>query len=262
VLKDQPLDFLVLFSSVTSTTGGGPGQIDYSAANAFLDAVAQREQQQGRRVFAIDWGEWQWNAWEDGLSGYGIEAQKYLREHRQRFGISFEEGTEALRRILSSNLSHVVVSTQDFRVVAEQSRNFTAAEVLQRTREQRRTLYARPDLISSYVTPGSALEQRIAALWEELLGVTPIGVNDNFFELGGNSLLGIDLIARLRKMHNYETLAAYVLYEAPTVGTLAHYLELDKTEATPVAVEERLERGKRRREGLKQLMNETRRTRV
>jgi hypothetical protein len=46
------------------------------------------------------------------------------------------------------------------------------------------------------------------------------------------------------------------------VGTLAHYLELDKTEATPVAVEERLERGKRRREGLKQLMNETRRTRV
>ncbi|MEO7021658.1 MAG: SDR family oxidoreductase [Ktedonobacteraceae bacterium] len=262
VLEDQPLDFLVLFSSVTSTTGGGPGQIDYSSANAFLDAVAQREQQQGRRVFAIDWGEWQWNAWEAGLSGYGIEAQKYLREHRQRFGISFEEGTEALQRILASNLSHVVVSTQDFRVIAEQSRNFTAAEVLQRTREQRRTLYARPDLVSSYITPHSVLEQRIATLWEDLLGVTPIGVNDNFFELGGNSLLGIDLIARLRKMHNYETLAAYVLYEAPTVGTLAHYLEQDKTEATSTAVDERLARGKRRRDGLKQLINETRRTRV
>ncbi|MGH2509141.1 MAG: SDR family NAD(P)-dependent oxidoreductase, partial [Ktedonobacteraceae bacterium] len=207
ILQDQPLDFLVLFSSVTSTTGGGPGQIDYSAANAFLDAVAQREQQQqhGRRVVAIDWGEWQWNAWENGLSGYGLEAQQYLREHRQRFGMAFAEGTEALQRILASNLSHVVVSTQDFRVVAEQSKRFTVAEVLQQTRAQRKTAYARPDLVSSYVTPRSALEQRLAALWEELLGVTPIGVNDNFFELGGNSLLGIDLIARLRKIQQHTT---------------------------------------------------------
>lgn len=261
ILEHQPLDFVVLFSSVTSSTGGGPGQVDYSAANAFLDAVTQR-QWPGQRVLAIDWGEWQWNAWEKGLSGYSLEAQHYLKEHRQRFGIAFAEGTEALRRVLASDLSHVVVSTQDFRVVVEQSRNFTATEVLQKTREQRRTLYARPDLMSSYIAPRSALEQRIAALWEELLRVTPIGVNDNFFELGGNSLLGIDLIARLRKMHDCGTLAAYVLYEAPTVSALVHYIERAKTEVTPVTVDARLARGKRRREGVKQLINETRRTRV
>src|SRR6185312_3601281 len=40
VLKDLPLDFLVLFSSMSSITGGGPGQVDYCAANAFLDAYA------------------------------------------------------------------------------------------------------------------------------------------------------------------------------------------------------------------------------
>ena len=258
VLRDLPLDFLALFSSITSTTGGGPGQVDYCAANAFLDAYAHSCSRQNN-VIAIDWSEWQWNAWENGLAGYGAEAQAYFKENRLRFGITFEEGAEAFQRVLASGLSHVVVSTQDFRSVAEQSKFFTASLVLQRTRDQRRgiALHPRPDGTGSYISPGSDLERRIASLWEDLLGVTPVGIHDNFFELGGNSLIGLELIARLRKMG--ETLAAHVLYEAPTVGSLARYLEQDTTEEV---VEERHERGRRRREGLKQLMYETRRMRM
>jgi NAD(P)-dependent dehydrogenase (short-subunit alcohol dehydrogenase family)/aryl carrier-like protein len=260
VLRDLPLDFLALFSSITSTTGGGPGQVDYCAANAFLDAYAHSCPRRDNAI-AIDWGEWQWNAWENGLAGYGAEAQAYFKENRAHFGITFEEGAEAFQRVLASGLSHVVVSTQDFRAVAEQSKFFTASLVLQRTREQRRgiALHPRPDVTGSYISPGSDLERRIAALWEDVLGVTPVGIHDNFFELGGNSLIGLDLIARLRKMGNAVTLAAHVLYEAPTVSSLARYLEQDTTEEV---VEERHERGRRRREGLKQLMYETRRMRM
>jgi phthiocerol/phenolphthiocerol synthesis type-I polyketide synthase E len=255
VLRDQTLDFLVLFSSMTSITGGGPGQVDYCAANAYLDAYARRFAQTHGRTIAIDWGEWQWNAWEDGLAGYNIEAQEYFRAHRNTFGISFAEGTDAFTRILSANLPHVVVSTQDFQIVAEQSKSFTAAAVLQHTQESRqnREMHPRPTLASAYAFPNSDLERQITAIWEELLGITPVGIDDNFFELGGNSLLGIDLIGRLKKKLRIKTLASHVIYEAPTVSTLARFIEKGKTE---MSVDEWQGRSEKRRAGLKQRIRE------
>ena len=260
VLRDMQLDFLVLFSSITSTTGGGPGQVDYCAANAFLDAYAQRHFAQHGMTVAINWGEWQWNAWEAGLSGYDMETQAFFKENRRRFGISFEDGAEALRRILSYSLPQVVVSTQDFRALVELSKTYTAATMLEKSRQrhQARTIYSRPTLSSEYAAPGNELERRIATVWEELLGIVGVGMNDNFFELGGNSLIGVDLIARLRKELHLANLPGYVLFEAPTITAMAHYIEQSKTTET---IEARHERGERRRESLKHRMHgEARRT--
>jgi acyl carrier protein len=255
VLREQKLDFLALFSSMTSITGGGPGQVDYCAANAFLDAYARRHAGEHGLTVAIDWGEWQWNAWEAELKGYNIEAQEYFKAHRQQFGISFAEGIDAFQRIISAHLPHIVVSTQDFRQVAERSKQFTAAAVLQHTQQSRegRERYPRPDLVSSYAAPNTDLERQITAIWEELLGVSPVGIDDNFFELGGNSLTGIDVIARLKKKTGAKTLAAHVIYDAPTVSTLAHYIEQGQTE---VAVEEWQERSEKRRAGIRQRVRE------
>jgi acyl carrier protein len=251
VLQNQPLDFLVLFSSMTSITGGGPGQVDYCAANAFLDAYARQHQHEHGLTMAIDWGEWQWNAWETALAGYNVEAQEYFKAHRQQFGISFAEGSEALEHLLSTHLPHAVVSTQDFRIVAERSRQFTAAAGLQHTLESRqsREMHPRPNLASSYAPPHTDMERKIAAIWEELLGVSPVGIDDNFFELGGNSLTGIDLVARLKKALKAKTLVAHVIYEAPTVSTLARYIEQGQS-AMPV--EDLQDRSEKRRAGLRQ----------
>src|SRR5204862_4863653 len=57
VLAAEPLDFLVLFSS-TSTAIAAAGQVDYVAANAFLDAYAERACAQGRSVLSLAWGVW------------------------------------------------------------------------------------------------------------------------------------------------------------------------------------------------------------
>jgi acyl transferase domain-containing protein/thioesterase domain-containing protein/SAM-dependent methyltransferase/acyl carrier protein len=57
----------------------------------------------------------------------------------------------------------------------------------------------RPALHTGYVAPRSELERRIAALCEELLGISGIGIHDDFFELGGDSLVMLRLTDRLRR---------------------------------------------------------------
>ena len=73
----------------------------------------------------------------------------------------------------------------------------------------------------SLAAPSSPLEQSIAKISAELLGVSQIGVHDNFFELGGNSLLATQLIARLRETLNLE-LPLRLAFEFPTVESLAN----------------------------------------
>jgi len=256
VLQPFTLDFLVLCSSITSFMGGGPGQADYCAANAYLDAFALSRDTQKRRVLAINWGEWQWNAWEAGLEGYDKDTQAFFRANRQRFGISFEDGTEALRRLLSTAFSQVIVSPQDFRTFAELAKSFTASSILKNAQEKQREKYPRPTLSNPYTAPRSELERTITAIWEELLGISGIGTEDNFFELGGNSLIGLDAITRLRKALHLETLPAYVLYEAPSVCTMAQHLEQSHQSEE---ITDRHGRGEKRRASLKNRMHEIRR---
>jgi NAD(P)-dependent dehydrogenase (short-subunit alcohol dehydrogenase family) len=57
-LADEPLDLLVLCSSTFAVTGG-VGQVDYCAANGFLDAFARHHSARGVRTVSIGWGAWQ-----------------------------------------------------------------------------------------------------------------------------------------------------------------------------------------------------------
>ena len=68
------------------------------------------------------------------------------------------------------------------------------------------------------------MEQTLADIWRELLGIDQVGIHDNFFELGGHSLLATQLVSRVRN-----TLQAEVplrdLFEHPTVARLAAAIE-------------------------------------
>ena len=61
-------------------------------------------------------------------------------------------------------------------------------------------------------------------MWAAALGLEQVGVHDNFFELGGNSLLAMDLMARIRRATGAAAIPPNVLYETPTVHGVAHYL--------------------------------------
>lgn len=250
VLAGHKLDFLALCSSITSITGGGPGQFDYAGASAFLDAYAQRYADTHGLTISIDWGEWQWNAWEMGLAGYDAQTQSFLREHRRRYGISFEEGMQAFQRVLAARLPHIVVSPQEIETLLELSKSYTQVGRSGGDPQHAGEKHARPELATSYIAPRNEAERKMAALWGEQLGIEQVGINDNFFELGGNSLIGMDLIRQIRKVFNLVELPPHMLYEAPTVRLIAQHLEQQQT---PVATEDKThERSEKRRERRKQ----------
>ena len=246
-------ELLVLYSSVTSATGG-PGQADYCTANAYLEAVATHHQQhldQSLRITTISWGEWQWDAWHDGLQGFLPEVSQALIQHRHQYGIHTQEGLDALKRHLHSHLPHTYATTENLAQAITDSKNATATRALEHLREQRakQPHHPRPDLNSNYIEPRTPLENQIATTWQQVLGISPIGIHDNFFELGGNSLLGIGLIDQLRKETKRNRLPLHVLYDAPTVAALAQQLDGG---APMVVLSDLEEDSARRRRGLDQ----------
>ncbi|PYB79680.1 non-ribosomal peptide synthetase [Pseudomonas soli] len=79
--------------------------------------------------------------------------------------------------------------------------------------------------------PQGELEQRLAALWAELLEVEQIGRHDHFFELGGHSLLAVRLIERMRQAGLHAD--AQVLFGQPTLASLAASLGSAPAQAVP-----------------------------
>ena len=67
--------------------------------------------------------------------------------------------------------------------------------------------------------PSTPLEEQLAELWSEVLGVDGIGVNDSFFALGGHSLLVTKMLARVRDAIGVDVPLRRA-YEAPTIAQL------------------------------------------
>ena len=79
--------------------------------------------------------------------------------------------------------------------------------------------HLRPEQAVAFVPPYTPLEEVVAGLWCELLGIEQVGINDNFFHLGGHSLLAAQLMSRLRDTFQVE-LPLRRLFETPTVARL------------------------------------------
>ncbi|MBL9090371.1 MAG: LLM class flavin-dependent oxidoreductase [Planctomycetaceae bacterium] len=97
---------------------------------------------------------------------------------------------------------------------------------------------------AEFVAPENEIEQKIAALWQDLLGREQIGVDDNFFDLGGHSLLVVRMHRQLSQAVSVPV-ALTDLFRFPTIRTLAAHLGGG---ASSDAVDDGADRAKQRRE--------------
>ena len=220
VLEGEPLAFFVLCSSTASVLGG-IGQVDYAAANAFLDAFARRRNAAGAWTVSVDWDTWR----EVGMA-VGAELPEVLRaldEERLRDGITPAEGAEAFLRLLRSPVPQVLVTPRPLKATLARFAGAALLEYVKRL-QARQPAHERPTLAQDFVPPSSDVEIRVAEVFEQMLGVQRVGVNDDFFALGGHSLLATQVVSRLRDMFDVD-LPVLALFEGRTVAEVSLSIE-------------------------------------
>ncbi len=190
VLRDRDLDFCLVNSSLSSVMGVTEFAV-YTASHIFMDTfVLQRSHNHKRATcwITINWDNW---ATKDVIPGQ-------LPPGIARFLISPEEGAVVLDNVFSLiNTPQVVVSTGDLQsrinqwALRRDDRDSAANK-----EETFSTLYERPTLEVAYEAPRDEVEQILAGIWQNMLGLRQVGIHDNFFELGGDSVLNIQITAK------------------------------------------------------------------
>ncbi len=82
------------------------------------------------------------------------------------------------------------------------------------------TLHPRPNLFNPYEAPRDERETKVCRIWQEILGVEPVGIHDNFFQLGGHSLLATQILSRVRGKLGVDFPLQH-LFSFPTAAELA-----------------------------------------
>ncbi|MFJ8203445.1 non-ribosomal peptide synthetase [Micromonospora chalcea] len=91
----------------------------------------------------------------------------------------------------------------------------------------------RRQVTSAYVAPRTPVEEVIAGIWAETLGVDRVGVGDDFFALGGHSLLSTRMVARVREAFGVDV-PLHKVFTDPTVAGLTRALTADPAQRTVV----------------------------
>jgi len=138
------------------------------------------------------------------------------------------EGLQALARILNAGVPQIVVSPRPLQPILDHLRGQVAqagpSDTGAMPKPATRKRYPRPALGNAYEAPTTPLETKLAEAWQSLLGIQAVGVHDNFFELGGDSLIGVQVISRIKKEFSVN-LPSSLLYEGPTIAELAAAIE-------------------------------------
>ncbi len=240
------LDFVVYSSSVLALIGGA-GQVDFAAANNFLDALARHgaglgteDSGSGCWIGALAWDTFAWER-PDPLLPEPLRSQ--LEDLATRFGIGASEAVELFQRSLAGRGAHTLLSPRPLPAL------FAQYEAQKSGASQVGTAgtggegasagapgasHARPDLDTEYRAPSSETEDTLAGLWQNAFGIDRVGVDDNFFELEGTSLIALQVATHLRAALKVD-LPVAALFESPTIAELASRIDRLRQEEAELA---------------------------
>lgn len=241
--QTEPLDFFILFSSLTSLIGAA-GQANYASANAFLDALSHHRHAHNLPALSINWGAW---------AGVGMAAERHLDEYLQQRGLGMippQAGLQMMAQMISQQPVQIGIApvvwarlrktlppqASFFSELIDDSSGSKDASVRQASAgitwqthwltadaDERRRLLV--ELIREQI--GKILGQREAQTINRATG---------FFELGMDSLAAVELRNYLQSSTGLR-LPNTLTFDYPTVDALVSFLtqKLTLLAATPAA---------------------------
>jgi NAD(P)-dependent dehydrogenase (short-subunit alcohol dehydrogenase family)/acyl carrier protein len=219
--RDLPLDFFVLYASAAGLLGS-PGQGNYAAANAFLDALAYYRRARGLTALSVDWGPWA----GDGMAAAGVRGLWPLAPEAALAALDglLAEGRRPQAAVLDADWPELLarypaggappllseLSLPDAAAAVGADREALAAELARTPAARRRTV------VVDYLRRHAA---RVLGVGEGRLPdpATPLQ------ELGLDSLMAVELRNALRAGLGAE-LPVTLLFEHPTLDALAGHL--------------------------------------
>jgi acyl carrier protein/acyl transferase domain-containing protein len=211
-------DFFLLHSSLSAIVGGA-GFAAYAGANAFMDALAtQRQRTQSTPWFSINW-----DAVEAVVTHSASTGSSLLD-----LAITPDEAIQVIDRLLAHAIApQIIVSPLPLQSRIEQSLHPRPRAIAVPDGAEPST--PTRSLTTPYVAPETEIEQAIAELMRDLLGIDAIGIHDNFFELGGHSLMAIQAVAKLRQQFQVDLPMRQFLFESPTIAGIAKVIAENQT---------------------------------
>ncbi len=236
----QPPAFVLLSSTTTAVTGS-LGQLDVAAAGSYLEALAVRRASEDRPAITVHWDPYQWGGWlVAGVAAHSGLAPEDVQANIQGHGVTEAMSAQALERLLSTSFSRVIVSSQNLHASLAEVDSVTADTFLAQMTAVHHGHHGekapRPGLSTPYEAPQDELEERLAAVWQDLFGIEPIGRGDSFLELGGHSLLAIQMVTQIRAVLEVD-LPVTALFESPTIAELAKAVRRARGEDDPADLE-------------------------
>lgn len=222
--RGHELDFLALFSSVSALLGI-PGQSNYAAANAVLDAYAHTLQSEGIPAISIGWGRW---------GEIGLATQAESAAGLDRLGIAPmlpAAGVAAFERVMTSGATHIAVFDIDWPTYLERDRvvrwrfsEITTLGEMDRPQPEG-GLRVRLDVVDADGREEVLLDyiRTVVAAVLRFDGPQRVLPTGGFFQIGMDSLTAVELKNQLQQSLDV-TLPATIAFDYPTPQTLAFRL--------------------------------------
>lgn len=213
ILDGSTLDFFLVTSSLSPILGG-LGLTAYAAANLFMDAyVCARWNIKGGIWKTINWEGWSAPEYSSYSQSLGADLKRmFMQDH---------EITECFERVLSINAPQVVVATGHLQPRIDE---WVKLQSLDNPRRSHPSYVSRRIALTPATESIKTIEHTVLDLTSSLLGLEDLRIDDDLFEVGGNSLMAVQLVARLQDQFGVQ-IPLRVLFEQPTVAELARFIK-------------------------------------
>lgn len=223
--RAQPLDFFVMYSSIASAWGSG-GMVHYSAANQFLDALADFRHAQGLPALAVNWGPWG----EAGMAT--VDDSASAAQKRGLVPMPANVAADMLLLLMATSRTHQVVVDADwkqFRSLMEIRRPLPLLSLLGETNTSKEAR-TRSDLFRQMEKLDAdkrlkSLTSFLRGMFAQVLGIDDaeqIDINAPLMEMGIDSIMALEIKKRLEEASGAE-IAATLIFDYPTIAHIARH---------------------------------------